>query len=74
MPRPIPGITYISLTRDWDVQSVKLTILNMKGDWLVGVSARRLLLLLILLLVKEGNNVGNVGNVAQSEKSSENSQ
>ena len=45
-----------------------------EGEWLVGVSARRLLLILILLLVKEGNNVGNVGNVAQSEKSSENSQ
>ena len=53
------------------MQSVKLTVLKLKGDWLVGVSARRLLLLLILLLVKEGNNVGNV---AQSEKSSENSQ
>ena len=45
-----------------------------EGEWLVGVSARRLLLILILLLVKEGNNVGNVGDVAQSEKSSENSQ
>ena len=56
------------------MQSVKLTVLNMRGDWLVGVSARRLLLLLILFLVKEGNNVGNVGDVAQSEKSSENSQ
>jgi hypothetical protein len=55
------------------MQSVKLTVLNMRGDWLVGVSARRLLLL-ILLLVKEGNNVGTVGDVAQSEKSSENSQ
>ena len=56
------------------MQSVKLTVLNMRGDWLVGVSARRLLLILILLLVKEGNNIGNVGDVAQSEKSSENSQ
>ena len=56
------------------MQSVKLTVLNMRGDWLVGVSARRLLLLLILLLVKEGNNVGNVGNVAQSEKYPQNSQ
>ena len=56
------------------MQSVKLTVLNMKGDWLVGVSARKLFLLLTLLLVKEGINVGDVGNVAQSEKYPENSQ
>ena len=56
------------------MQSVKLTVLKLKGDWLVGVSARRLFLLSILLLVKEGINLGDVGNVAQSEKYPENSQ
>ena len=69
--RPILRISFICPPLDWDMQSVKLTVLNMRGDWLVGVSARRLVLLLILFLVKEGKNVGNV---AQSQKSPENSQ
>ena len=68
------AISFTSLTQDWNLVIVELTILIMQGEDASCVSTRYGGLLVFLFLVEEENNVGNVGNVAQSEKSPQNSQ
>jgi len=64
----------MSLTRDWGLVIVKLTVLIMQWDRAGCASARFGELLVFPFLVEEENNVGDVGDVAQSEKSPQKSQ
>ena len=71
------AVSCISLTCDWDLVIVKLTVLILQWDEAGCVSTRFGGLLVFLFLVEEENNVGDVGdvgNVAQSEKSPQKSQ
>ena len=69
VPPPPLEVSYISLTCDWGLIIVKLTVLIVQGDEADCVSTRFECSISSPFLVEEENNVGDVGNVAQSEKS-----